>query len=63
MLTIYSIIIHDKPGVEIYKLNSISKNEHCYRGERRALKEKSLSALTIIELDEHNTKRILNSSW
>jgi len=25
MQTVYSIIIHDKTGVEIYKLNSISK--------------------------------------
>jgi len=63
MLTIYLILIHNKTGVEIYRLNSRFRNECCFRSERKALKVEALSAHNNNILDDHNTKRILNASW
>jgi len=63
MVTVYFITIHNKTGVEISNLNSISYDEHCCNCERKALKDDSLSVFIIILLDDHNTKRVLNSSW
>jgi len=54
--------IRDKTSIEISKLKSISDDEQCCKCERRALKDDSLSVFIII-FDDHNTKKILNSSW
>jgi len=55
--------IHDKIGVEIDDIKSVYYDSYYYACERRALKDESLSVLIILLLDDHNTRRIPNSSW
>jgi len=59
MVTVYFITIHDKTGVEISNLKSISYDEHCCNSERKALKDDSLSVFIIIFAEAHNTKGVL----